>query len=78
MESSQRAAFQQLGYAVLHGPLRDGGSRPEIFQWDQACLFTSADSFGMLQAENLKISWPGRGRCYDNILKERAWANAQV
>jgi len=26
-----------------------------------------------LQAEEIKISWSGRKRCYDNILVERLW-----
>ena len=26
-----------------------------------------------LQAEEMKISWSGRKRCYDNILVERLW-----
>jgi putative transposase len=26
-----------------------------------------------LQAEEIKISWSGRKRCYDNILVERFW-----
>ena len=49
------------------------GSRPEIFHSDQGCQFTSADFLGRLQAEDIKISWSGRRRCYDNILVERLW-----
>ena len=26
-----------------------------------------------MQAEEVKISWSGRKRCYDNILVERLW-----
>ncbi|MFM7676484.1 MAG: transposase [Synechococcus sp.] len=26
-----------------------------------------------LRAEKIRISWPGRERCYDNILVERLW-----
>ena len=44
------------------------GSRPEIFHSDQGCQFTSADFVGRLQAEDIKISWPGGRRCCDNIL----------
>jgi transposase InsO family protein len=49
------------------------GSRPEIFQSDQGGHFTSADLVGRLQAEDIKISWSGKGGCYDNILVERLW-----
>ena len=43
-------------------------SRPKIFHSDQGCQFTSADFVGRLQAEDIKISWPGGRRCCDNIL----------
>ncbi|MCX5937328.1 MAG: DDE-type integrase/transposase/recombinase [Cyanobium sp. LacPavin_0920_WC12_MAG_62_9] len=49
------------------------GSRPEIFHSDHGSQFTSADIVGRLQAEDIKISWSGRGRCYDNILVEKLW-----
>ena len=49
------------------------GRRPEIFHSDQGCQFTSADYVAKLQAEDIKISWSGRRRCYDNILVERLW-----
>jgi putative transposase len=48
-------------------------SRPEIFHSDQGCQFTSASFVGRLQAEDIKISWSGRRKCYDNILVERLW-----
>jgi putative transposase len=49
------------------------GRRPEIFHSDQGCQFTSGDFVARLQAEEIKISWSGRKRCYDNILVERLW-----
>ncbi len=49
------------------------GRRPEIFHSDQGCQFTSADYLAKLKAEDIKISWSGRRRCYDNILVERLW-----
>jgi putative transposase len=49
------------------------GRKPEMFHSDQACQFTSADFVARLQAEEIKISWSGRKRCYDNILVERLW-----
>jgi putative transposase len=49
------------------------GRRPQIFQSDQGCQLTSTDYVARLQAEEIKISWSGRKRCYDNILVERLW-----
>ena len=37
------------------------------------CQVTSGDFVDRLHAEELKISWSGRKRCYDNILVERLW-----
>jgi putative transposase len=51
----------------------EGGRRPEIFYSDQGCQFTSGDFVARLHAEEIKISWSGRKRCYDNILEERLW-----
>ena len=49
------------------------GHRPETFHSDQGCQFTSTAFVGRLKAEETKISWAGRRRCYDNILVERLW-----
>lgn len=57
------------------------GRKPQIFHSDQGCQFTSGDFVAQLKAEDIKISWSGRGRCYcfaeacgyDNILVERLW-----
>ena len=51
----------------------EGGRKPEIVHSDQGCQFTSSDFVSRLQAEEIKISWSGRKRCYDNILVERLW-----
>ena len=51
----------------------EGGRRPEIFHSDQGCQFTSGHFVARLQVEEIKISWSGRKRCYDNILVERLW-----
>ncbi len=48
-----------------------GDHRPEIFHSDQGCQFTSTDVVACLRAEEIRISWSGRKRCYDNILVER-------
>ena len=49
----------------------DAQTKP--FHSDQGCQFTSFDFVARLQAEEIKISWSGRKRCYDNILVERLW-----
>jgi len=49
------------------------GRRPQIFHSDQGCQFTSTDFVARLGAEEIRISWSGRKRCYDNILVERLW-----
>ena len=50
-----------------------GGRKPEIFHSDQGCQFTSSEFVARLQAEEIRISWSGRKRFYDNILVERLW-----
>ena len=49
------------------------GRKPRIFHSDQGCQFTSTDFVSRLKAEEIKISWSGRKRCFDNILVERLW-----
>lgn len=48
-------------------------SRPEIFNSDQGCQFTSREFTARLEAANVRISMDGRGRCFDNIFVERLW-----
>jgi putative transposase len=47
--------------------------RPEIFNTDQGCQFTSAAFTGLLQAHDIRISMDGRGRWLDNVFIERLW-----
>jgi putative transposase len=49
------------------------GRRPQIFNSDQGCQFTSPDFLARMQVEEIKISWSGRKRCNDNIMVERLW-----
>ena len=49
------------------------GRKPQIFHSDQGCQFTSSAFVKRLKAEEIKISWSGKGRCFDNILVERLW-----
>jgi putative transposase len=47
------------------------GHKPRIFHSDQGWQFTSTAFVGRLKAEEIKISWSGRKRFFDNILVER-------
>ena len=49
------------------------GRKPAIFHSDQGCQFTSSNFLARLQAEEIKISWSGRKRCFDNILEVGAF-----
>jgi len=49
------------------------GGKPEIFHSDHGCQFTYAEFVARLRMEEIKISWSGRKRCFDNILVERLW-----
>ena len=58
--------------AALDGALATG-RRPEIFNSDQGCQFTSELFTGLLEAAKVRISMDGRGRVFDNIFVERLW-----
>jgi len=47
--------------------------RPEIFNSDQGCQYTSEVFTGRLLAAGVAISMDGKGRVFDNILTERLW-----
>jgi putative transposase len=47
--------------------------KPEVFNTDQGCQFTSEEFTGILKKEQIKISMDGKGRCSDNIIIERFW-----
>ena len=51
--------------------------RPDIFNSDQGCQFTSAKFTDRLQAEGIQISMDGRGRALDNIFIERLWRSVK-
>lgn len=52
----------------------NGGARPETFNTDQGCQYTSAEFQGRLKGlEGVQVSMDGKGRAYDNILMERFW-----
>jgi putative transposase len=47
--------------------------KPEIFNTDQGCQFTSTEFTGVLDRCDVTISMDGKGRCMDNIFVERLW-----
>ncbi len=47
--------------------------KPEIFNTDQGCQFTSEEFTQVLIDAGIKISMDGRGRALDNIFIERLW-----
>lgn len=47
--------------------------KPEYFNTDQGCQFTSTDFTSVLKDAGVQISMDGRGRFLDNIFTERLW-----
>jgi putative transposase len=56
---------------ALEEALENG--KPEIFNTDQGCQFTSESFTCRLKEAGIKISMDGRGRVFDNIMIERLW-----
>ncbi len=56
---------------ALEEALRCG--KPEIFNTDQGCQFTSDAFTSMLKKNDIRISMDGKGRAIDNIIVERFW-----
>jgi putative transposase len=52
-------------------------SKPEICNSDQGAQFTSDAFTGRLRDGEIRISWDGRGRAYDNIFVERLWRSVK-
>ena len=52
-------------------------SKPQIFNTDQGCQFTSLEFTCRLEQEDIRISMDGRGRVYDNIFVERLWRSVK-
>ena len=48
-------------------------SRPEIFNTDQGCQYTSEGFTRVLSDAQVRISMDGKGRAFDNIFIERLW-----
>ena len=47
--------------------------KPEIFNTDQGCQFTSEVFTSVLEKNGIRISMDGRGRALDNVFIERLW-----
>jgi putative transposase len=62
--------IQALQTALANG-------RPEIFNSDQGCQFTSTDFTGQLKQKAITISMDGKGRALDNIIVERLWRSVK-
>ncbi len=50
-----------------------GSRKPEIFNTDQGCQYTSVAFTRRLQDHGIRISMDGRGRALDNVFIERLW-----
>jgi putative transposase len=50
---------------------------PEIFNTDQGVPFTSTEFTNRLKAADIRFSWDGRGRAFDNIFVERLWRSVK-
>ena len=61
---------------ALEMALGSTGKRPEIFNTDQGCQFTSAEWTDRLTDLGVKISMDGKGRWMDNVFIERLWRRA--
>jgi putative transposase len=59
--------------AALEMALASAGCRPEIFNTDQGCQFTSVEWIGRLSGLGIRISMDGKGCWRDNIVVERFW-----
>jgi putative transposase len=51
--------------------------RPEIFNTDQGCQFTSLDFTGVLLEHGVAISMDGKGAWRDNVFVERLWRSVK-
>lgn len=51
--------------------------KPEIFNTDQGCQFTSEAFISLLKKNDIAISMDGRGRALDNIFIERLWRSVK-
>lgn len=60
---------------ALREALRQG--KPDIFNTDQGCQFTSEAFTGPLLKNDIQISMDGKGRALDNVFVERLWRSVK-
>ena len=58
---------------ALEDALEHTGRKPEIFNTDQGCQFTSKDWTDELVQRGISISMDGKGAWRDNVIVERFW-----
>lgn len=58
---------------ALREALEATGSRPEIFNTDQGCQFTSRAWISTVEGCGARVSMDGKGRWIDNVFIERLW-----
>ncbi len=51
--------------------------KPEIFNTDPGCQFTSLDFTGLLKDNGIQISMDGKGCWRDNVFVERLWRSVK-
>lgn len=52
-------------------------AQPEIINSDMGCQFTSEEWITCLEAQQIKVSMTGKGRCLDNVYIERFWRSVK-
>jgi putative transposase len=52
-------------------------AKPEIFNTDQGCQFTSREYLKPLEEREIQISMDGKGRALDNVFIERLWRSVK-
>ena len=62
--------------SALESSLRRHG-RPDIFNTDQGCQFTSHEFTDVLKNAEVLISMDGKGRALDNVFIERLWRSVK-
>ena len=62
---------------ALENAFRRTGTRPEIFNTDQGCQFTSEEWVRALQEKEIQVSMDGKGCWMDNVFIERLWRSVK-
>lgn len=58
---------------ALNKAIESQNQKPEVFNTDQGCQFTSKEFTGALEKKGILISMDSKGRALDNIMVERLW-----